>query len=190
MKLSMQIFKFVLAGSLGVSLTGCDPLLDRQLGFGQEDVYQNAVRSPLILVNQMAAEQLVQQFQRVSLSATLMVTSIANLDNLEHSSSLGRVIAEHVATRFSRHGYTVLETRLRSHIVVRPGEGELLLTREISDIAQAHQVQAVIVGTYTVARDLVFVTLKVVQPSSNTVLAVHDYALPMDQELRALLTRR
>ena len=81
----------------------------------------------------------------------------------------------------------MLEMKFRENIYMKQNEGELLLTREITSAAKQHNAQAVIVGTYGVADDVVFINLKIVQPISNLVLAVHDYALPRDVNLRAML---
>ena len=36
-------------------------------------------------------------------------------------------------------------------------------------------------GTYAQTAEMVFRTSKVIQPETNVVLAVHDYALPLDR---------
>ena len=64
------------------------------------------------------------------------------------------------------------------------------LTREIKDLAKSHDAQAVIVGTYGQSDNFVFVNLKVIQPATNVVLAVHDYVLPLDSSIRALVRGR
>jgi TolB-like protein len=82
----------------------------------------------------------------------------------------------------------MVEMKFRENVYMKRNEGELLLTREITAIAKQHNAQAVIVGTYAIASDVVFINLKVVQPNSNLVLAAHDYALPLDSNLRAMLS--
>ncbi len=42
-------------------------------------------------------------------------------------------------------------------------------------------------GTYVVAPQAVYVSLRLVGPQGNAVLAAHDYALPMDGNVRGLL---
>jgi hypothetical protein len=46
------------------------------------------------------------------------------------------------------------------------------------------------VGTYAASPRQVYVNLKIVVPEGNRVLAAHNYALPMNEELRALLMAR
>ena len=53
-----------------------------------------------------------------------------------------------------------------------------------NEIAQAN---AVIVGSYGESKDYVFINLKVIQPTTNVVLATHDYALPINDDVRVML---
>ena len=89
--------------------------------------------------------------------------------------------------RFTLAGHRMIEMKFRSNVYMARDQGELMLTREIRDIASSHNAQAVIVGTYAQSSDLVFVNLKVIQPETNVVLAVHDYALPLDNMTRSML---
>ena len=70
-------------------------------------------------------------------------------------------------------------------LALRPG-GELMLSRRAHEVAQAQSAQAVLVGTYAVAPQAVYVSLRLVG-AGNAVLAAHDYTLPMDGNLRGLL---
>jgi hypothetical protein len=46
------------------------------------------------------------------------------------------------------------------------------------------------VGTYAVSTSVVYISLKLVNPVGNTVVAAHNYAVPMDENVRALLAGR
>jgi TolB-like protein len=70
---------------------------------------------------------------------------------------------------------------------MRQDEGELMLTRDVKSIANEHDAQAVLVGTYAESRNFVYVTLKVVQPQTDLVLAVDNYTLPKDDEVTTML---
>ena len=89
-----------------------------------------------------------------------------------------------------QRGVRVSEVRLREGLVLQPGQGELLLSREAYEVSQVQQAHAVVVGTYAASPRQVYVNLKIVVPEGNRVLAAHNYALPMNEELRALLMAR
>lgn len=140
----------------------------------------------LVASNHGAADALLEQ---VALNAEqpVLVSTVVQLDRLGESSRLGRLISEQLAGRLARRGLRVTELRLRETLALRPRQGELLLSREVGEVSQAQAAQAVLVGTYAAASQAVYVSLKLVSPHGNAVLAAHDYALPMDGNVRGLL---
>jgi hypothetical protein len=84
----------------------------------------------------------------------------------------------------------MVEMKFRNNVYVKRSQGELMLTREIKELAQTHDAQAVVVGTYGQSDDYVFINLKVIQPANNIVVAVQDYVLPIDSSIKALLRGR
>jgi TolB-like protein len=147
-----------------------------------------ASQPQFIPANYAAADALLEQLgDKLSPSQPLIVATIVNIDALERSSTLGRLVSEQVSARFSQAGLKMVEMKFRNNVYMKQDEGELLLTRELRDVAQSHNAQAVIVGTYGISDEAVFVNLKVIQPNTNIVIAVHDYVLPKDTEIRSML---
>ena len=153
-----------------------------------DPTYETASANPFIPANYRAADSLLAQLKNhLSQSQPMIVATMVNIDALEKSSTLGRLVSEQVSARFSQAGYSMVEMKFRNNIYIKQDQGELLLTREIKNVAQSHNAQAVIVGTYGESGDMVFINLKVIQPATNVVLAVHDYALPLDSNIRSML---
>lgn len=119
----------------------------------------------------------------------IIVATVVDIDDLEHSSTLGRFVSESVSARFTQGRFRMVEMKFQNAVYMKNGEGELMLTRQIREIAGAHQAQAVIVGTYSRANSVVFVNLKVVKPENNIVLAAQDYVLPMTRDVCVMITR-
>ena len=117
----------------------------------------------------------------------MLVATLVNIDALDRSSTLGRLISEQVAARFAQQGRRMIELKLRNNMYMRKSEGELALTREITEVARQHNAKAVLLGSYGLSGDSVFINLKVVQPGSTLVLAAYDYVLPLNREIRSLL---
>jgi TolB-like protein len=117
----------------------------------------------------------------------VLVATVVNVDRLDEAARLGRVLAEQLAARLVQRGQRVSEPRLRQALAMRPGQGELLLSRQAREVSQAQAAQAVLVGTYAVSAYHVYVSLKLVDGASGAVRAAHDYALALDAELRSLL---
>ena len=141
----------------------------------------------LIALNRAAADALLEN-GRLDPAQPLLVASFVNLDRLDESSRLGRLFSEQVGGRLSNRGYAVVELKLRDSLFFKQGQGALLHTREVTQVVRAHQAQAVVVGTYTASPTMLYVSLKLVGADRNLVLAAHDYALPMDTNVRGLLS--
>jgi hypothetical protein len=97
--------------------------------------------------------------------------------------TLGRLISEQLSSRISQLGNNVVEMKLRNSVFIKQHEGEFLLTREIRELASAHNAGAVMVGTYADGNTFVFVSLKLIDPANGFILSSHDYALPMDRQV-------
>ena len=135
-----------------------------------------------------AADALMAQIKPVlELDTPLIVASVVNLNRLDESSPLGRLIAEQVAGRFTQAGYRVLEVKLRNQLYLKRNEGDLVLTREIRDIAKQHHARAIVAGTYADSADRVFVNMKIIEFETNVVLAAFDYQMEKDTLVRSLL---
>jgi len=147
--------------------------------------YYDAGDSNLIRGNYAAADTLVAGGKVSTADGPIVVATVVDIDRLDRSSTLGRLISEHVASRLAQKGYTVTELKLREPVYMRTPEGELLLSREVREVSAKHGAQAVVVGTYASdARGtygLVFVSLKVVRAADSTILGAADYALVLTQ---------
>lgn len=149
--------------------------------------YADASSSPFIRANHQAADVLLKQMP--SGGNTMLIATVVNVDALDRSSTLGRLVSEQVSARFTQAGQRMVEMKFRNNVYISQTQGELMLTRELHELAGTHNAQAVIVGSYGEGRDHVFINLKVIQPSTNVVLATHDYALPISDDVRMLLGR-
>lgn len=146
-------------------------------------------RADVLKTNYDAADRLLQNAP-LDPRRSVLVSTIVNVDRLHESSRLGRLFSEQIAGRLVQRGVPVTEVRLREQLALQPAHGELLLSRELREVSQAHDAQAVVVGTYAVSGAMVYVSLKLVNPLGNQVVAASDYALPMDDNIRGLLQGR
>ncbi|MBF0133410.1 MAG: hypothetical protein HQL75_12580 [Magnetococcales bacterium] len=107
----------------------------------------------------------------------LLVASFVALDNLEKTSTFGRLVAEQMASRLTQQGFSFIELKLREQLYIQAGVGEFALSRELQKISREHNAQGVLVGTYSVVQDFVYVSVKIVR-SDGRVYAAHDFAIP------------
>lgn len=150
--------------------------------------YHNAADHPLIAATQKSADTLIQNVGAAIAPGTpLIIATLVDVNDLDRSSAFGRAVSEQLTTHFVRSPFRVIELKYRNSVYVRRSQGELVLTREIKELAQTHNAGAVVAGTYTVGGDSVFVNLKLIRPDDNTILAGSNLALPLDSDTRALL---
>ena len=142
----------------------------------------------IIASSHQAAEALIQEsLENLSPSKPLLAASFANIDNLNQTSSFGRIISQQFATAFSNRDFQLVEMLLRKDVYIKQQGGEFLLSREVKALGEVHDAQAVIVGTYAVGKNSVFITAKVIDVQRSTVIAAHDYQLPLGPDTKYLL---
>ena len=125
---------------------------------------------------QVVVEKLLPQLQ-VSLEPGLpvIVAPFYNLDDLQ-TSTFGRTMAELVGNLLAQRGVVVADARLQGPAAaVR--DGAVVLTPDTQALVRAHRAQAVVVGTYSVMRPVVYASLKVIRARDNQVLAATDTEL-------------
>jgi TolB-like protein len=128
--------------------------------------------------------------RHVDRAKTILFTSFVELDQLNTSSTFGRLLGEQVASRFSQHGYTVVELKLRQHsMIISEDTGELVLSRNLRDIRTDQDAQAIIVGTYTLLKDSIILGVKLISTLDGSLLSTHDATVWLTPQLRELVAR-
>ncbi|MFY3385271.1 FlgO family outer membrane protein [Paracidovorax sp. MALMAid1276] len=148
-----------------------------------------APRTSVIHANHHAADMLLMNAP-LDREHAVLVATLVNVDRLGESSRLGRIFSEQIAGRLVQRGLPVTELKLRDSVMIQREQGELLLSRELRELSRSHDAQAVVVGTYAASATVLYVSIKLVKPEGNVVVAAHNYAVPMDDNVRALLAGR
>ena len=144
----------------------------------------------IINANHKAADALLRKLHvELAKDNPVLVASFVNIDDLKDSSTFGRTVSEHFASRFNQKGYTTIELKLRTNVFIRQGSGELMLSREVAEISTKHQARAVVVGTYAVASSKVYLTARVVNVADGRVLSSYDYSLPIGRNTFKMLLK-
>lgn len=163
-------------------LVGCDEVV----------TYSDAKNDPFIKTNYKAVDALIASANsngKLQPGSILLVATVVNVDKLNESSSLGRILAEQERARLTQAGYSVVETELRGNLLVKKDTGELLLSRELKDISKSYDAQAVVVGTYAVGSKYIYVNLKIIG-NDNVALGAYDYALPLNRNVWTMAKSR
>ncbi len=176
-------FKIVF-GLVLLSLAGCATSpqnSNSEAGSLAMTMSNNFIRS-----SHLAVAQLVNNLDVATVSPVLVAT-VVDINDLRQAKPLGRTLSEQYSSGMVARGFDVKEMKLRGEVFVRETTGELLLSREIKSIARVHDAATVVVGTYSVASTVVYVSLKLVRTDTGQILRAYDYTLPNDADLRALM---
>ena len=121
---------------------------------------------------------------------SIIVATFADVNDLEKSSTFGRIFADQVAARFTQRGYRVIEVRLREgSVFMKQKEGEFVLSRDIEKISMEHKASAVVVGTYAEGDNVFYVSARIVNPSDGIVVSAFNGAVPVNNGTQYYLGR-
>ncbi|WP_415890788.1 FlgO family outer membrane protein [Neptuniibacter sp. SY11_33] len=126
----------------------------------------------------------------LSKDQAIMTASFANIDNLSSSSTFGRMAAEVISAGLTKRGYKVIEVKMRDSLFIKQRAGEFMLSRQLQNISQQHDAQAVLLGTYAIGGENLYVNARLVRTVDNIVLSSHDFVLPLNRDIKRLLGGR
>lgn len=117
----------------------------------------------------------------------IIAASFANIDNLSDSSTFGRMASEVIAAGLTERDYKVIEVKMRNSLFIKQRAGEFMLSRQLKNISQEHDAQAVLLGTYAVGGENLYVNARLVRTSDNIVVGSHDFVLPLNRDIKYML---
>jgi TolB-like protein len=117
----------------------------------------------------------------------ILVTTLVNNDKLNDTSSFGRSFQNNIAAGLVKRGFTVKEIKLRRDLLVELHKGEFMLTRNLPEMAATQRAQAVVVGTYTLVNRVMYLSVRLVSPANQSILAVYEDKLYLDDNTLRLL---
>jgi TolB-like protein len=149
----------------------------------------NLVAVAYTIADKLAAAEWFAQL--IGSSDPLIVASFVNVNNLEESSSFGRILAEQIGSRFVQRGHKVIELKLRQEsIFIREGNGEFLLSRDIRELSKTYNAAAVVVGTYAEGVDRMYVSARTLRPVDSMIISTFDVGIVMNPVAMSVLLNR
>jgi hypothetical protein len=110
----------------------------------------------------------------------ILVTTLVNNDRLNDTCSFGRSFQNNLIAGFATRGFAVKELKLRRDLLVELHKGEFMLTRNLAEMAPIQRAQAVVVGTYTLVNRVLYLSVRVVSPASQSIRAVYEDKIYLD----------
>ncbi len=129
----------------------------------------------------------IDRYYRGVVPGPIGVTTFVNIDDLYTSSTFGRMVSEQLMSELAMQGFDVVELRHADALQFLNSSGEFALSRDVRAVRSQRQLAAVVVGTYVVSPDRVYVNARLVQPSTSLVLSVGSVEMGKTKELARLL---
>ncbi len=127
-------------------------------------------------VGHILASKLYAGMPEQEMDKPVVVTSIANLDDVNEVSPLGRLVSELVGSRLSQMGLKIAEPRMRSGIAMTKS-GEQVLSREAKELATKVNAYAFVTGTVVRMQGRYYFNARLIRVKDAQVLAAYDVCL-------------
>jgi len=176
---------FVLA-SLFITISGCSKRYDDLPAYLSLPFYDSENTSVGRFKTSYLADQIHAYFRGSSVG-TLAVSTFVDLDNLYTTSTFGRLLAEQVMSELIMKGYNVVEVRQSNALQVLFDQGEFGLSREVSRIRSHQDISGLVVGTYSVSPDRVYVNVRVVDPATAMIVSTGSVEMAKTSEIAKML---
>ena len=118
----------------------------------------------------------------------LTIMTFTDTNRFQSSVDFGRTLTECLFTSFEKRGFDVLELRKTNEIHIEKRNGEYFLSRDVNEINQSIQFSRVLVGTYSIGYDSVFVNARLIEVSTGKIIASSSLEMDIDENLWFLLT--
>lgn len=131
--------------------------------------------------------QQIDDYYRGMNPGPIGVTTFVNLDELNTTSSFGRVCGEQLVSELTMRGYDVVELRHADALHFLSNTGEFALSRDVSYVKRERDLGGLIVGTYVVSPVRVYLNARLIDPATSKVLSAGSVEMPKTKEIAKLV---
>ncbi len=165
-----------------ISLASCSPRYDDMPAYLAMDIKSDDNKSVGRFKTSYLADQ-IDQYYRGSNPGPLGVTTFVNVDDLYSTSTFGRVLTEQLVSELAMKGFDVVELRHSDALQFLNNEGEFALSREMGSVRRERKLGGILVGTYVVSPERVYVNSRLIDPSSSMILSAASAEMTKTPEI-------
>ena len=107
-------------------------------------------------------------------NAAIIVATTVDVDNLDRSSTFGRLASQLVSSRLAQRGYTVRDVTYTGGLTISPETGEMVLSREAQRVAVEHDAHAVVAASYAVGGERIYLNLRLLRAADGFLMSAAD----------------
>lgn len=123
----------------------------------------------------------------VAADHTVVVTTFVDLNDLEKTSVFGRMMAEKLLNELNRQGFQVVEVRRAQDLFIKKSVGEMILTRDIEELAKKTNARSVLAGTYVATTEAVIINARLIDIKSPEIISSVSYEVLLTEEIENLI---
>ncbi|GAB4403810.1 MAG: hypothetical protein OHK0048_22980 [Rhodoferax sp.] len=125
----------------------------------------------------LLADQLERNVDLKLANASYMIGSFLDLNNLNSTSPMGRLIAENLMHELQVRNWRIFEPRLMKNFLINEG-GEFVLSRDVKQLRDRYSITGVVAGTYSVSNDYTVINARVVNIDTGLVVSSGQIQIP------------
>jgi len=129
----------------------------------------------------------IDQYYKGAVPGPIGVTTFVNIDDLYASSTFGRMVGEQMMSELAMKGFDVVELRQSDALQFLDTSGEFALSRDARAVRPHRNLAAVVVGTYVVSPERVYVNARLIDPSTALILSAGSVEMSKTKELTKML---
>jgi len=134
------------------------------------------------------ADQLDRNVNSALRARPTIITSFANLNDLSESSSLGRLVGEHLMHELQIRAWRVADIRFTKDLIINDA-GEFSLSRDIKQLRESYPVSNVVTGTYSSTSDGVMLNVRVIDSTNGLVVSTAQTRFLRDRFITELVDK-
>lgn len=134
----------------------------------------------------MGADRMLDRASGLAANKPIIIATTVNVDDLNASSTFGRLTSQLVSSRFSQRGFTVMDVTYTGGLMMSDG-GEMVLSREARRVAVEHDAQAVVAASYAVGGEKIYVNLRLLRAADGRLMSATDLVVPLDVDTHQML---
>lgn len=177
---------WVAALAIGLSTSACSSRYDDMPAFWPIPMKEYDNYGPGRFKTALLAAQ-IDRYYRGSAPGPIGVTTFVNIDDLYASSTFGRMVGEQLMSELAMKGFDVVELRQADALQFLNTSGEFALSRDVRTVRQQRNLAAVVVGTYVVSPERVYVNARLIEPSTSLILSAGSVEMSKTRELAKML---
>lgn len=187
----MRVSMFCLGTAIlsGFVLSGCAAPAKEQVQNASQSLHQT---SPTVKQNsvqyytQRIADQLFRSVLTLQPDAGIAIGTFTQIDSLMINEMknhplrlLGLQLEDGFMTASVNRGLKVIEYKTRQKLMIKPSQ-DLMLSRDVKQLAQSHDIQYFLTGTLTEQETGVVVNARLINTENNQVIAAATDYVPLD----------